>query len=148
MIKMEVKISPLQLLRLVFEKINIETGDSIDKAQENWAPNFDFKDVEIKTEVTFGIKEGQEDNPTDFMISVRLFIENSNAEIKVPYLVDVKAHGWFELAPIYPVDKRESIMLINGGSMVVGAIREQILQITSRSAFGPLTIPSLKLEPK
>lgn len=145
---MEVKISPLQLLRVVFEKVNIQTGDSIDKAQENWAPNFDFEDVEIKTEVTFGIKEGQEEDPIDFMVSVRLFIENNNDDKKFPYLVDIKAHGWFELAPVFPVEKRESIMLINGGSMVIGAIREQILQVTSRSAFGPLTIPSLKLEPK
>lgn len=143
---MDVKISPLQLLRVAFEQVNISTCDSIDRVQDNWAPGFDFADVEIKTEVFLAIKDGQHEDPKDFMVSVHLYVDNSEAVKKTPYNFDIKAHGWFMLAPVFPVEKRESIMMINGGSMVIGAIREQILQVTSRSAYGPMTIPSLKLE--
>jgi preprotein translocase subunit SecB len=133
---------------MVFTKVHVELSSTVDKAQENWAPSFDANGVEIHTEVTFGVPEDQASDPRNFMVAVRLAILNNNEEKKrAPYIVDVHAQGWFDLLGDIPLEKREGIVRVNGASMILGAIREVVLQISSRSAFGPFVVPTMRFLP-
>jgi preprotein translocase subunit SecB len=142
----EVVLSPLQMERLLFTKVHVEVNNSLD--EDVYAPDFNFEGVDIKTEILSAIKEGQEEDPTNFMVMVRIIISNEPEKSKsAPYSVDVHAQALFYLNPVFPVEKRANIVKVNGSSMIIGAIREVVTQITSRSAYGPLTLPSLRINP-
>lgn len=141
--------SPLQMKQLLFTKIEVETYEYPDGAEIPWGPTFDFDGVTINTEVMTATQEGQEEDPRSFLVMVKVAIPNSpDCEKPAPYTVDINAQAWFELAPEFDKQKRESIVAVNGSSMIVGAIREMLTQITSRSLFGPLTLPSLRFIPE
>ncbi|WP_338725912.1 hypothetical protein V8687_20215 [Shewanella baltica] len=139
--------SPLQMKQLIFTKISVESNENIENADEIWAPTYDFDDVIIQTESITASKEGEEDDPRDYLVRIRVTISNEIEESKAsPYDIDIHAQAWFELDPIYDLGKRESIVSINGSSMVIGAIREMLTQLTARSIFGPMTLPSLRFQ--
>ena len=141
----EVVMSPLQMERLLFTKVHVEVNKNSDQA--TLAPEFDFDDVPVITEIAAAVKSGQEENPADFMVKVRIAILNTEENAKpAPYHIDVEAQAVFHLNPVIPVEKRDELVRINGSSMIIGAIRETITQITSRSAFGPLILPSLRVQ--
>ncbi|MEM5536548.1 hypothetical protein WNY58_09110 [Neptuniibacter pectenicola] len=141
--------SPLQMKQLLFTKIEVEAYEYPDGAEVPWAPTFDFEGVTINTEVMTATQEGQEEDPRNFLVMVKVAIPNSTESDKpAPYTVDIHAQAWFELAPEFEKEKRESIVAVNGSSMIVGAIRETLTQLTARSLFGPLTLPSLRFLPE
>ena len=83
------------------------------------------------------------------MITVRLAILNEEGEGKpAPYLVDMEASAWFELAPTFTTDERELLVRINGSSLIIGSMRDMIQQLTARFAFGPMLLPTLRILPE
>lgn len=140
------QFSPLQLKQLLFKRIHVEANSDVDRVEELWGPGFDFSGTKFETNLSLGVAEGQETDPRNFLVTVRLSISNTE-EKSTPYNVDIEAVGEFELAPIYPVSDREAIVHVNGASMIVGVIREMIAICTARSVFGQLTLPTLRFVP-
>jgi preprotein translocase subunit SecB len=140
----KVSSSPLQLKQIIFSKVEVEAVDN-DSAFD---ADFDFNGVVINTEIMTAIKEGEEADPQNFIVALKYEIPNEEGQEKIaPYTIALEAQGWFELAPIYDVEKRKDMVTINGASMIVGAMREMVSQITGRSINGPLTLPSLRFTP-
>ena len=52
----------------------------------------------------------------------------------------LRVHGTFRIHPDFNPAKREDLVRMNGGSLLLGATREMILMITSRSTRGPLEL--------
>lgn len=141
----KVSSSPLQLKQIIFSKIEVEAV--VDNDHE-FEADFDFDGVLINTEVMTAIREGEEADPQNFMVALKYEIPNEEGqEKKAPYNIVLEAQGWFELAPIYDIEKRKDMVTINGASMIVGAMREMVSQITGRSINGPMTLPSLRFTP-
>lgn len=140
------EISPLQLKQIVFTQVLIELSAGIEQAKEIWAPDFDMTGVEIRTQVETAIEQGTEEDPKTFIVRVNLTIPNEMGKA-APYKVGLDAYGVFELAPVYPVNKRQGIIYVNGASIIVGAMREMITMFTSRAAFGAFTLPTLRFIP-
>lgn len=142
----EVVLSPLQMERLFFTKVHVEVNKKADPSIP--APNFEFDNVPVITEIASGVKSGQEENPTNFIVKVRLAILNKEKEAKqAPYTIDVEAQAVFYLDPEFSADKRDELVHINGSSMIIGAIRETVTQLTSRSVLGSFVLPSLRVQP-
>ncbi|HRI56303.1 MAG TPA: hypothetical protein PK170_04315 [Anaerolineae bacterium] len=51
--------------------------------------------------------------------------------------------GIFHIDHAGPLDERKRLVVINGASMLFGAIREQLLSLSGRHKFGPFLLPSL-----
>lgn len=143
-----VERSPLQLKQILFTKLSVEVAQDTEKVSEYWAPAFDFSNTPITTRLELAVREDKKADPTDFKLVLRLSMGVSdNVREKVPYVIDVCAHAYFQLDPAFPSENRQTLVRINGASMMMGAIREQVLMMTSRSVFGPLSLPSLRFLP-
>lgn len=142
----KIVMSPLQLKQLLFGRIHVEAIDSTRLPENTWAPNFDLSGVLIRTHIEVDPKEVDEAGFKKFVVAMILQIPNSDEdEVLAPYTIDVQAQALFEMAPMEDEEKRESLMKINGASVIISAIREQITQITARSIYGPLTLPTLRV---
>jgi len=144
----EMGLSPLQMKQLLFTKTYVEAIDYPEDPEKIWAPTFDFDGVVINTQVMTAMQEGEEDDPRNFLVMIKLSVPNETDQGKpAPYAIDMHAQAWFELDPSFEKEKRESIVAVNGASMIIGAIREVVTQLTARSIFGPLTLPSVRFVP-
>lgn len=143
----QLAVSPLQLKQLVFTKIYVEPSACETEEEEDalWAPSFDFEGVNLGTEIMMGEDSRQKNEPRDFNMILTLKINNETGK-KAPYKVELQAQAWFVLAAYEP-EKRKSLVHVNGGSMIIGAMREMITQLTGRSIYGPMVLPSLRLLP-
>lgn len=138
--------SPLQLERLLFIKILVEANPQYDDAIP--AFDYEFNGTPIIFEVGCGPSDDEAENPSEFIVRVRLMINNESPdEQQAPYSVDLDAHAVFRLHPDFKCDDRQDLVKINGASMVISAMREQISLLTGRSVYGPMTLPSLRVLP-
>jgi len=141
--------SPLQLRHLVFSRVCVAADFKAGKALELRAPEFDFEGVEIRVRIGVAVLEEADPGPRGYRVDVELQIPNSpGGERRSPYSVEVHAQGWFDVVADLPPERRLSIVEVNGASMVIGAIRDEVARITSRSAFGTLTLPTLRIVPE
>ena len=62
------------------------------------------------------------------------------------YEADIVAVGVVEVMGEIPSERREAIAAVNGLSVLYGACREMLINITARSIFGPVTIPTLNFQ--
>jgi len=147
---MAMELSPLQLKQLIFTRLHVETAAALDQVETLWAPTFDFTGVTIKVDVSLSTPEAASpDQSALFMLTVHLNIPNEPGNGNIaPYTIDMAAQAWFELAPAFASEKREELVSINGASLVVGAMREMVQQMTARSAFGPMLLPTLRFLPE
>lgn len=144
----QVQLSPLQMKQLIFTKIIVELADSLEKTSELWAPSFDMNGVIVLTEISTAMPDDQIANPVNFMVTMRLAILNEKeGSKKAPYKIDIAAQAWFEISSGIEIGKREDLVRVNGASLIMGAIRELVIQLTSRSGFGALTLPTLRFMP-
>lgn len=137
-------IAPLQPRGIVFEEISIkvlpdENGDLV------FAEQFDFSGVNIKCDVGHAGVENDEGvvSETTMLVGVNIFISNETGK-KAPYSVHVSTKGFFEWVGQKndPVEIRD-LIVVNGASILYGVIREMVSNVTSRSAAGPLLLPSV-----
>lgn len=144
----QVQLSPLQMKHLIFTKIVVELADSLEKTGELWAPNFDMNGVTVLAEISTAMPDDQVNDPINFMVTMRLAILNEKENSKKsPYKIDISAQAWFEISSGIEIEKREDLVRVNGASLIMGAIRELVIQLTSRSGFGALTLPTLRFMP-
>lgn len=136
--------SPLQLQHVIYNKISV-----LPFAKEGERPpraiGFDFEGVSIRAQISTGIKEGQGDDPRDFVVTLNVTLDNNEGK-PAPYNVDVGVIGVFKVLPSLPKEKREDLVTVNGASILYGAIREIVLSLTSRFAAGGLTLPGMNFE--
>jgi len=140
--------SPLQLKQLLFVRVHVEAENSEKFPEGIWAPEFDFAGVRFGHHVDVTPAEKLENGRFQYVIAVVFQVFNEDEESQAcPYILDIEARALFEMRPMDDEEMRDNLVRVNGASMMIGAIREQITLLTSRSIYGPLTIPSLRVEP-
>lgn len=143
---MTIKLSPLQLVQMMFTKTRVETNELSEDINESLAPQFDFEGVKLLVENTVG---QQENNTTDFMVALRVAVLNeADAVKKAPYTFDIAVQGVFQLAADFECKDRRDLVRVNGSAMLYGAVRDMLQQITSRSMLGTLLLPTLHFFPE
>lgn len=142
--------SPIQLLRLMFKRINIELDPANQPAE---IPNplqgvLTFDGVTVHTEV--GIADAvPQDGGSIFFLELRLLVDNRvQPELPQqkfsPYTIDIAGEavvlvpsGAEQLGP------PEDLAIVNGAGLLWSAIREQVLNTTSRMRAGPVMLPTV-----
>lgn len=128
------KQSALTLVDLVFLTTRVET----DTKFKGSATDFDFDGALIH----WGIRHGAKgDDGTLWWVGLN-FIIKSEEEKPCPYNIDMNAVAMFAVDEAVAQEKREKMAFENGLALVYGAIREMVSNITSRSAFGRLMLPT------
>lgn len=137
--------SPLQLKKHIFRKVHIEPTEQVDEIAtiEDSSTNFDFEGVTFRVGLTSAFAEDQANDPSDFAVVCEIAIENTVGK-RCPYTIDIELQGFFTIDPRFAKPReREDIVLVNGASILYGAIREMVLTITSRSIFGAMQLPTM-----
>lgn len=142
-------MSPLQLKQLVFGRVHVEAVSSSRLPEDPWAPTFDMSNVLIQASIDVIPQASDNDKVMRYVVVVVFRIPNAEEEeVVAPYTIDVEAQALIEMAAVEDEKRGENLVRVNGGSMIVGAIREQVTQLTARSIYGPLTLPTLRILPK
>ncbi len=143
--------APLQMRDLTFNKVYIEPNPAFEADAQSTASEFDWQDVDIQVSVGLGAERDTEteDAPAGYFVHVELTLPETPQEGKpAPYQVSVDAYAWFSVSPAVPPEKRQDVVSVNGASLILGAIREQVANITARSRFGMLALPTLRFIPE
>ena len=84
-----------------------------------------------------------EDDSEALTFIVALGIAIDQAEDRpTPYKLDIAALGLVEVSEKVEKQTRRDLALVNGASLVYGAIRELVTTLTARCIAGPLVLPT------
>lgn len=124
---------PLQMVEYFYTKVSLE-------------PRFgkvSQKDI-YPLQTRIGFQDGK--CPGELIINLGVRKGANDIDEKGTYAFEISVSGIFESdKALYDKDpeKAVSIVKVNGTSMLLGAVRELVLQLTSRGPFPPYTIPAL-----
>jgi hypothetical protein len=125
-----IPLSPLQLKHHVFPVVNIRSNPS---GTQDGPIHFNQHVVHL----------GVPEKPN--LWQVELHVNQQSADAKRPFCYEVEIHvvGIVELNEAVEKDKREIVAAVNGLSLIYGAAREMVMNITARAPHGPYCLPSL-----
>lgn len=141
----EMNLSPLQMLHYYFRGFSVvsrERGtDWVPPSPDKPFPRLEGDDLDVQLKL--GELENNNTDPQRFLVSL-LITSKKREQIDLPYEFAVQIEGLFSLDhPSDDLDFRKRLVVINGGSMLFGVAREQMLALTARHANGPMMFPSL-----
>lgn len=131
--------SPLQLKEYNFLIVSIKAREEFLALEDR---PFPMDGITIKEQIQWGIAGDNHENPIAFGLKLNISIDN-DVPVKCPYDIEVEAQALFTVDESFPLEKRESLVLVNGCSILYSVIRELILTITSRGALGPIMMPTV-----
>ena len=144
------KPSPIQLLRLSFKHVKVELDPAHvpEKVPNPLEAVFTFDGVTVHTEVGIGEAPGQDGGHMYFM-ELKLVVDNvplpaSPRQKFSPYLIDIAAEGVVRVPEgAEQLGPPEDLAIVNGAGLLWSAIREQVLNLTSRMRAGPVMLPTV-----
>lgn len=129
---------PLLLKHYFFTRISIEA----------FPPPKEDKDKSIRATSRIDTKIEKMEMENHYHVIVAVALAGEDDSYPPPYTVDVQAVGQFEVRPDWPEEDKEKLVTITGSSILYGAIREQVLTLTSRGPNTPLMLPTITFRPK
>jgi len=141
--------SPLQVLDLKFIKVRIEPREKprFDKPGQVFERH-SFDNTSFVNTIEHSPANDDPNSPVlNFVVSLELELPNSG-ENPPPYIVEVKCVGYFNILKSISDDpvKRYDIAVVNGTSILYGALRELVSSVTSRAWYGPLILPTVSFQ--
>jgi preprotein translocase subunit SecB len=128
------KLSPLQLEAYFLTDLNLQADLHHDPAKPI---AFREDDLVVETDV-------QPLPGADRRWQVRLKIQlQPKPQSNSPYTFSLTVVGFIWAAAQLPADKLEPLVRTNGPSMLYGAAREMVRDLTARGPFPPLSLPSV-----
>ncbi len=127
------KPSPLQLESHYFTKIRILARDgAIDDSQN-----------EFKCALAYALDStNRRRRRVTLKLSLASFPDTAPA-----YTGEFEIVGFFVVVDDWPEDKISPLVTANGPSVLYGAVREMIMNLTSRLTHGPILIPTMHFPP-
>jgi preprotein translocase subunit SecB len=86
---------------------------------------------------------GHDENPRLFLLILTLRLGSNTPDQEAPYTSTLTIEGEFEVAEAYPAEKRGELVNVTGASILYGACREMLANLTARSCHGMSTLPSV-----
>ncbi|WP_457389268.1 hypothetical protein [Roseateles sp. P5_E1] len=131
--------SALQLEHYELAALQVSPVEDFDGKGDGKYPNFD--NAQFDSSVEFGKAERGDEAP-DSLWGIKLRLRAAPKEgSSFPYIFDISIVGFVSGAKL-PEDKRQDLCLVNGTSLLYGALRDEILRLTSRMRNGPLLLPT------
>ena len=142
------QLSPLQLMEYTFDGVSVMPVDGYE-ADTAFAPGLVFfpGKLAMSSETGLALLDEQE-KYTDFGVTLVLRVGPKEAA-QAPYNIQVSVRGTVRMHLTQAqgqAEERRVRALVNGASLLYGAVREMVSTITSRSAHGPLLLPSLSFQ--
>lgn len=137
--------SPLQLNQLFFEKFLIELNGKL--VEDSFRPTFQSGTEEFEgVNLVSGVDSFPADKSMlgcDYLVRLRFAIPNDKGT-PCRYTLDATVVGAFTVtSDKIPEAERENFVLVNGASLLYGAIREQVAMFSARSLPGPMLLPTV-----
>lgn len=143
------QLSPLQLDELRFLNVRIDCRDAPDlREHDKRHEPYAFENTKFSSTIEHNCAEENPDQPvTCFVVTLSLCLP-AEGENPPPYVVDVKCVGYFSIskAAFPDFERRYDVGVVNGASMLYGAMREMISTVTARSWYGQVLLPSLNFQ--
>jgi len=124
------KNSPLTILNHDFTVIELRADESSDPIGE----------LELSTDVSVGT------NAEDELLRLcELTVEFGSADEKepAPYCGKITISGVFRISDAYAEHRRDQLIEVTATSILYGACREMLANLTARSSHGMLSLPSV-----
>ncbi len=133
--------SALQLEHYELDSLRIEPVEGYVSTGNAKYPSFDNAD--FNSSVEFGQAARGDDQP-NYLWGIKLRLQASPKEgTSFPYRFDITIVGFLNGERLVEDHhKREHLVLVNGTSLLYGAIRDEVLRLTSRMRHGPLLLPT------
>lgn len=122
--------SPLRILSHTFSRIRV------DAAEGEEAPG----GISLKTQRN--VLPHREDE-RKFWLTLAIQFGSQEEEVIAPYSGELVIEGEFEVAPNFPLEKAKPLVEVTGASILYGACREMLANLTARSTFGMISLPSV-----
>ena len=123
----------LKLTKSFFTKLNVEVNTDYQPTTAT--------DLEINVQYKIELFRHNHDE-AKYQIIFKLVDLDANQLL--PYTINIEMIGLFEANPNFIKDKPR-ILEVNGASILYSSIREQVLTLTGRSAWGAFNLPTLDL---
>ncbi len=142
------QLSPLQLMEYTFDGVSVTPVDGYE-ADPAFAPGLVFFPGKLAMSAKTGVALlDEQEKFSDFGVKLTLRIGPKEGT-QAPYNIQVSVHGTVRMhlnQAQGQSEERQVRALVNGASLLYGAVREMVSTITSRSAHGPLLLPSLSFQ--
>jgi preprotein translocase subunit SecB len=87
------------------------------------------------------------ENPLEWAVILRVVIKQAETEHPAPYTGSVTFFGNFRVSESVPEESRRRLVATNGSSILYGAARELVANITARGPHPMITLPSISFFP-
>jgi preprotein translocase subunit SecB len=138
---------PVQTRSILYRRVEItpylNSENQLDI--ELGAVNLDWNGVRLEVATGTSIAEEGADDPANFLVSLRLVVQNQQGKI-CPYQLHLELLGLIQVNPQLPPERREDLATVNGLAIVYGAARELVTLLTCRMEYGPLTLPGVNFQ--
>jgi preprotein translocase subunit SecB len=123
-------LSPTQLRDHRFTTVRVKTIEGGDpNAEPSLKPSIWFEPIP---------------NTADqWRLVLTILLTSANPSKPFPYEAEFQLQGLVQVTDGLTPDRKEQLALVNGFSVLYSAAREMLLNITSRSAYGAVTLPTL-----
>lgn len=142
------QLSPLQLLEYAFDGLSVMPVEGYE-ADPAFAPGLVFFPGKLAMSADTGLALlDEKDNYSDFGVKLTLRV-GPKEDAQAPYNIQVSVRGIVRMhlkQTDGQAEERRVRALVNGASLLYGAVREMVSTVTSRSANGPLLLPSLSFQ--
>ena len=139
------QLSPLQLLEYVLDGVSVVPVEGYE-ADPAFSPGLVFFPGKLAISADTGLALlDEKEKYSDFGVKLTLRV-GPKEDAQAPYNVQVSVQGIVRMHLTQAngqAEERRVRALVNGASLLYGAVREMVSTITSRSAHGPLLLPSL-----
>jgi preprotein translocase subunit SecB len=96
--------------------------------------------VQVSTRVGWSPHAG---HPGEWQLTLHVTFGPADPKSPAPYQGSAEIAGLFSVDPAWPADHAETLVQVNGASILYGATREMILAITARSTHGEFLLPTV-----
>ncbi|MCU1722400.1 hypothetical protein [Pseudomonas sp. 5P_5.1_Bac1] len=142
------KASALSINKVEFVHINVEANSNFqgEKSPELHQLDFDFDGITFKRRMSLQYDKDKSDDPRSFLFGLNIILSRDDDDVAnplLPYNVDVKAVAYMR----YNADKltgmeRFRAIRATGYSVLYGAIREMVSNLTARGPNGMWSFPA------
>jgi preprotein translocase subunit SecB len=143
-----VQLSPLQLLEYTFDGVSVIPVEGYE-ADPAFSPGLVFFPGKLAMSADTGLALlDEKEKYSDFGVKLTLRV-GPKEDAQAPYNIQVSVRGIVRMHLTLANDQAEERRvraLVNGASLLYGAVREMVSTVTSRSAHGSLLLPSLNFQ--
>lgn len=142
------QLSPLQLLEYSFDGVSVLPVEGY-TADPAFAPGLVFFPGKLAMSADTGLALlDQQEKYSDFGVKLSLHVGPKD-DAQVPYIIQISVRGVVRMHLTKAdgqAEERRVRALVNGASLLYGAVREMVSNITSRSTHGSFLLPSLSFQ--